>query len=279
MASICPRCGAKMNEGMTETGLMGMTVKGCSHCGGFLADYSSAGEAVGKAVEHAGELVIKDEELGEDAKKALSGVCPVCGGEFFPVPLNFEFSNGTVYLEQCKNCNGIWFDKGELKEIFDLAFKEAVAVGQFEDNMDDISGKEPTRFHCPRCNKETSAMNGTIIELEVTKCDECCGIWVSDGQFDEVVGDVRNIPVPEHSSALINSPEEGAESVEGLCPDCNSTLQKWENLPKNIKDLYIDYCPNCGGLWFDKGEFSSFFKIFNDSPFIVSESQEESAEA
>ncbi|MCQ2736352.1 MAG: zf-TFIIB domain-containing protein [bacterium] len=75
------------------------------------------------------------------------------------------------------------------------------------------------------------------------------------------------MPVSAEISAEVKSDDIGSTAVAGKCPDCNLPLKQWDNLPANIKDLYIDYCPECGGLWFDKGEFTSFFRIFNDSPF------------
>ncbi len=268
MPSICPRCGHPMNEELTETGIMGMKVKGCTHCGGFLADYSSTAEVI-ESTDIASKFAGNPEELSPEAYTPVNGACPICGGKFHPVPLNFELSNDVVYLDQCEGCNGIWFDKGELKKIFDLVFKESIELGSIEENIED-SENENAEFTCPRCNKHTGGSNGNIMDINVTKCKACEGIWVPGGQF-EALGDITKIEVSDALNDLVKSVGEGAEAVSGVCPDCGSVLKKWENLPENIKDLYIDCCPNCHGLWFDKGEFTSFFRILNDSPFVQKE--------
>ena len=269
MSSVCPRCGHPMNEELTETGIMGMKVKGCTHCGGFLADYSSTSEVMVSA-DIASKFTEPPGELSPEAYTPVDGKCPICGGKFHPVPVNFDLSNDVVYLDQCEGCSGIWFDKGELKKIFDLVFKESIELGSIEENIENSNGEVNSKFNCPRCNKHTGGAYGNIMDINVVKCKECDGIWVPGGQF-EALGDIRGMQVSDSLNDVVKSVGEGAEAVQGVCPDCGSVLKKWENLPENIKDLYIDCCPNCHGLWFDKGEFTSFFRILNDSPFVQKE--------
>ncbi|HLK13279.1 MAG TPA: zf-TFIIB domain-containing protein [Fimbriimonadaceae bacterium] len=38
--------------------------------------------------------------------------------------------------------------------------------------------------------------------------------------------------------------------AERLCPDCHGPMQ-----PHGVRDLRLDICSMCGGVWFDAGEF------------------------
>jgi Zn-finger nucleic acid-binding protein len=39
------------------------------------------------------------------------------------------------------------------------------------------------------------------------------------------------------------------------CPNCDGTLQMSEK-----QGVEIDYCPNCRGIWLDKGEFEKIIE-------------------
>ena len=268
MKDVCPRCKSNMEMTVASTGTETMPVKGCRKCGGFIADYSGAAiDDASSDKKSPKKLSEKPQKLSNKAHKPLTETCPVCEGEFELVSLNFDLINEALYLDQCSGCGGIWFDKGELSAIFDFALKEAMAVGEFTEDFETISESNNTFFDCPRCNIKRTAYEGLILDMKVTKCKTCNGIWISDGQFEKMVGDMRSYDTVKIDPSEIKSQGEGAKPVSGSCPKCKIALKKWENMPESIKDLYVDYCHKCNGLWFDKGEFRTFFKVFGESPF------------
>ncbi len=268
MKKTCPRCNANINSEKINVDLLSVPVTGCTNCGGFLADYNEAENIIADPASKSGDLKGEQEALGPDAEKELLGMCPNCDSKFEHVILDFELTKGKVHLDQCTGCNGIWFDKGELREIFELALKEASMMGSMGDNLETLTNTKETLFTCPRCNSEESAAVGEVMDMEIIKCKKCNGIWLSGEQLEEMIGDVKNMKV---NNKDIKSEGEGANEA-GMCPKCKVKLSKWENLPDNLDKLIIDYCSSCHGLWFDKGEFNSFLKIFSGSPFQQAES-------
>ena len=110
---------------------------------------------------------------------------------------------------------------------------------------------------CPRCKKLLS--NKTIIDfkyfLNLDYCSSCGGIWFDKGEltrFEKTIEptfiEVRKIP-NKH------------DQLETLyCPSCANpqTLQKAEHFKD--KNVIIDYCPVCKGIWLDKGELEAIQK-------------------
>jgi uncharacterized protein len=267
MQSVCPRCGADLGEKQQATNVvMGMDVKGCTACGGFLIDYSEAESVLQKAIVHPEETVLIEEQPTQKAKTPLTGSCPYCGGAFSPSPLKFELSGNTVYLDQCTQCQGIWFDSGELSQIFDFAVKEALALGTLDDDLEETFSSTEVMLKCPRCARETEFGRGEIMGIEIDKCRVCKGIWLDTGEIEAIMGEVRLEStgvgkIPSHA------PPESTPARAG-CPRCSVPLVRWTNTPESLKDVFLDFCPECNGIWFDKGEFSMLFKLFSESPFV-----------
>ncbi len=176
--------------------------------------------------------------------------------------MKFDLSQKKTYLDQCAKCQGLWFDMGELQQLMDFALDEAVASGSIHEDLDNTFATETAMLSCPRCNKETEFKKGSIMDIEVSKCTSCSGIWLDSGEVQSLIGDVT-----EETSEERNKVPEGTAAA-GACPRCRVSLSRWGNMPESLKDLYIDFCPACMGLWFDKGEFKELFRIFSTSPFI-----------
>lgn len=261
MKNVCPRCSAAMGKEKIFIKELNMSVIGCKNCGGFLADYDQS-ESIMQSMDR-NTLENSDKELSPDADKELLGTCPLCDSEFHHMQLDFEVSGGKVELDQCSGCQGIWFDKGELKEIFALAIKEANMMGEMGDKIDKTNGKT-VHLQCPRCNAETEAIQTEVMGFDLIKCKTCQGLWVTGSQTDVMLDAARHSKVKNEE---LKSDDKGAQELKGTCPECKIPLKPWENKPEKVKDLQIDYCEKCHGLWFDEGEFSSFFKIFAESPF------------
>ncbi len=96
-------------------------------------------------------------------------------------------------------------------------------------------------------------------KLEIYQCPECLGLWV-DGKV---------VIALSHESALraetdVDFDEISTEprEIAAFCPRCETYLmeQTGGGLPEGLR---IDYCAQCRGFWFDKGElmiYKSYIK-------------------
>jgi Zn-finger nucleic acid-binding protein len=243
--------------------VLGMSVKGCSSCGGFLIDYNDAEKTIEKAMASAVSPAAG--ALHPQARENLTGSCPFCGGSFAPSPLIFELTKNSVHLDQCNECQGIWFDRGELAEIFEYATREAVAIGSLDEDRE-IFSSMAAKMKCPRCAAEKDFGKVEILGIDVAKCTACKGIWMDAGDLTDLLGDVNR----EISSEEMGFPVTVNDTVaEGGCPRCQVALKRWTNLPAGFEDLYVDLCPHCLGMWFDKGEFKQILALFSASPYVT----------
>jgi len=99
----------------------------CTSCGGIWLD---AGEL---------DLLIEDEK---DRELLLSSFqkdaehpekpykCPICGKKMDKVHVG---ENKDVLLDKCPDNDGLWFDKGELKDVIQLASKDNKVVELLND--------------------------------------------------------------------------------------------------------------------------------------------------
>jgi uncharacterized protein len=110
---------------------------------------------------------------------------------------------------------------------------------------------------CPRCNVSLNAVTLADIKysVEADKCPSCEGIWFDKGELsrlDKIVEptllEIRRIPGEEVQLAALR------------CPYClDSPIMKKTEHPRDSK-VIIDYCPNCRGVWLDKGELEAIQK-------------------
>lgn len=107
--------------------------------------------------------------------------CPKCSAELS------EFSSQDLKLARCFKCNGIWFDKDELKKVIDERDMD-LAWMHFElwsekEKFNAISGKKL----CPKCKKAMAVLKYDNSEVEVDLCADCGGVWLDSGEFTKIV--------------------------------------------------------------------------------------------
>lgn len=107
-----------------------------------------------------------------------------------------QFSFSGLHLDQCKSCEGIWFDEGELRAILDAGEDSSISPELERSLVGEIRTNEtPGGFHlkCPRCGfhleRYLYGYNSTVL---VDGCPTGCGVWIDDGElailFDYAVG-------------------------------------------------------------------------------------------
>lgn len=101
--------------------------------------------------------------------------CPVCNIELKVTSLHGE------EVDRCSQCNGIYFDKGELESVIHLVklFKN---IKLNEEDIYTITEEEESReLKCPVDNKvmDKKDIAGLIVDI----CPECEGIWLDNGEI------------------------------------------------------------------------------------------------
>jgi Zn-finger nucleic acid-binding protein len=109
--------------------------------------------------------------------------CPVCNAELRQTDLG-EY--GLVVLDVCPQCQGIWFDKGELDRL-----DGSVWVNVEEHTFHEVEG-DHKKATCPRCNVSLEPLSPHDVEdLIVDRCPSCEGFWLDKGELARI-GDVAD---------------------------------------------------------------------------------------
>jgi Zn-finger nucleic acid-binding protein len=80
-------------------------------------------------------------------------------------------------LDTCSNCNGIWFDVGELADALD-------GIGIAELEIPEKAGS--TLRRCPNCEKTMMTFYYPQTYARVDMCRKCHGIWLDANEFEEI---------------------------------------------------------------------------------------------
>lgn len=107
--------------------------------------------------------------------------CPRCRIEMNAI----EFKG--VELDQCSDCEGVWFDHGELETVRESSTNEVNSSGLAKSMEGEIRKEEissENELPCPRCGVTLTRFNylyesGIILDT----CPNDCGIWVDDGEL------------------------------------------------------------------------------------------------
>ena len=104
---------------------------------------------------------------------------------------------------------------------------------------------------CPLCGieLERSEVNG----VPLSSCGKCGGLWLDKGELNELLH-------PDGWDVEYCSTEhpEKDSSLDVKCPNCAVPLKRGKFV--EYSDITIDYCPDCGGIWLDKGELDEINK-------------------
>lgn len=105
-------------------------------------------------------------------------------------------------------------------------------------------------MNCPVCGKSLIVVERNKIELDW--CPSCRGLWFDADEW-RLLGVKDEKYNPFAYEAVRIKDEKGRK-----CPVCEKIMEKIK-----IGDTILDRCPLLHGIWFDKGELSSFVNFSN----------------
>ena len=116
-------------------------------------------------------------------------ICPVCKSDMIVV----EHKN--IELDYCTECQGVWFDSGELELLLESMNIES--TGMF---LSDILNSAEARSSekkrkCPICGRK---MKKTIIgkepEILIDVCQQGDGLWFDGGELGQLIKQLATKP-------------------------------------------------------------------------------------
>ena len=101
--------------------------------------------------------------------------CPACHKETL---VTREVTDCNFTVEECSQCKGLWFDRGELEDVLGKLAAE---------NPEPRPGKVIPLRVCPRCRRIMLSFNypGTFAKIEM--CRQCGGFWLDDRELEEII--------------------------------------------------------------------------------------------
>ena len=146
--------------------------------------------------------------------------CPSCGKPLQSVKM------GSVEVEECSSCKGVWFDQGELRQAKDEAdpdlnwmdFDLWSATEQFE--------TQPSSLSCPNCAIPLVSLMYGHSSVCVETCPTCKGTWLEKGEFKKILDSMEQDLVSKSFSEYIHDAvKEGAELLTGH----ESLVSEWKD--------------------------------------------------
>ncbi len=114
-------------------------------------------------------------------------------------------------------------------------------------------------MQCPRCKNTMTEMNNHDVTIDVC-FNGCGGIWFDPYEFKKMD------EVHESDESFLAQLSESRNKLIGLsdkidCPKCDSQpfYRRFFSVAKNVE---MDECPKCGGVWLDAGELTQIYKTF-----------------
>jgi len=272
----CLNCRSEMTNNQVMTKKDRISYDMCEKCGSLWLD---AGELDKMAFQVQGSIEyceqLKDKEPEKQIRK-----CPRCD-DFVLDKVRFLESD-EIYLHYCRNCGGFWLDGGELNLIDnDLAKIMPVKGKGFSDFVNDvhvpywfkrvkkqsnetdfqvevlpIKGSEMdmgTSDQCPACG---SGLNQySIYSINFEGCPKCKGIWLIKDELRKLKNKVQDGSLRWLNDEIENMGKTSVVATQRPCVKCKTA--KMVSVIFGKSSILIDWCPQCHGMWLDRGEFEA----------------------
>lgn len=116
-------------------------------------------------------------------------------------------------------------------------------------------------MNCPTCSKSLVSKDVAGITLDVCQ-NGCGGIWFDQFEFKKF--DEKKEPDAEATLALkTRAGSKSASSEQHNCPKCQ-TVKMMRHFSSTKRQVLIDQCPLCAGVWLDVGELTQIRNEFEN---------------
>ncbi|MCS7243777.1 MAG: zf-TFIIB domain-containing protein [Candidatus Calescibacterium sp.] len=159
--------------------------------------------------------------------------CPNCQNSMkkLSIRMKGELLQENLQLDFCQECEGIWFDRGELIKSLEIDIKD---ISKFFPSRTKQSIKGTGRRICPLCQRQLSLINySKDSNIWVDICSNGCGIFLDSGELELIKLYSIN---PSYLSSVASQQEDKyqQDSTTELYTQIRNISQRVEKLKNNL---------------------------------------------
>ena len=156
--------------------------------------------------------------------------CPKCKDELIPKKI------GTVEVDECHKCKGVWFDKGELRHAKDGADSDLNWL-DFDIWKHADQFKSTACVHlCPSCQEPMVTIEYGKSKVVIDYCQSCKGTWLEKDEFKKIIESLEDeLSTKSFSDYIKETVKEGIEIVSG--PE--SFVSEWKDFSNILR--FMEY--------------------------------------
>lgn len=279
----CLHCGTEMTNNEVITKKDRISYDMCEKCGSLWLDKGEL-DKMAFTVDGSIEYCESEKESLPDEQQKK---CPRCDDSTLSKVKFLESDD--ISLHYCRNCGGFWLDGGELNLIDQTLARIMPVKGKgFSDFVNNthvpywskrvqkpsdetdfhvevlpIKGakfKETTGDNCPACGNALARY--TVFSLDFEGCPKCKGTWLVSDELRKLKNREADGSLRWLNAEIENIDKASAIPTKRPCVKCAGV-----NMISVIfgnSSVVIDWCPNCHGIWLDRGAFDAITAYLKD---------------
>ncbi|MBD3378327.1 hypothetical protein GF406_25085 [candidate division KSB1 bacterium] len=155
--------------------------------------------------------------------------CPKCRTELHEKTIH------EIAVHECPSCEGIWFEKDELRQVKDRTDADLnwmdVDLWQHRDrfNVAKESGQ------CPHCEDEVlHAITYGDTNVQVDYCNTCSGVWLDKGEMEKIIEALEEELLTQSTSEYL---KETIQEAKELLKGKQGFLSEWRDFTTILRLL------------------------------------------
>lgn len=116
-------------------------------------------------------------------------------------------------------------------------------------------------MQCPKDRKTPLVANTLAENLPVQSCPDCKGTWIRSTDYEAWQAAQPQAALPQELPAVLDVDfvQSPFDTKAALCPECQHYLARAK--VGLATPFYVERCPNCAGIWCDRGEWDVLEKL------------------
>lgn len=120
---------------------------------------------------------------------------------------------------------------------------------------------------CPVCSNKLRRAKSTNVVVDV--CTKCSGIWFDSGELQVFLKELVDKGKVTANKTKLFQPkdivtEDQSKKNIRLCPQCSIVMKTFNYAYDS--NVFVDKCPECEGIWTDKGEAKQLASYLKEDP-------------